>query len=56
MWKSGSGRTPEPYQGLLDAAAFADAEEGIRQELEVSRENRVCLARQFFDEFEARGS
>ncbi|MGA2302452.1 MAG: type II toxin-antitoxin system prevent-host-death family antitoxin [Terriglobales bacterium] len=42
------------YQRLLDAAALAGAEEGIRQGLEGSRRRKVRPARQFFDEFEAR--
>lgn len=44
----------EAYQRLLDAAAVAGAEEGIRQGLEDSRKRRVRPAKQFFDEFEAR--
>jgi prevent-host-death family protein len=42
----------EAYQRLLDIAAKADAEEGIRQGLEDIREGRVRSAREFFDEFE----
>jgi prevent-host-death family protein len=42
------------YQRLLDAAALAGAEEGIRQGLEGSGRRKVRPARQFFDEFEAR--
>jgi len=42
------------YQHLLDIAALADAEEGIRQGLENVREGRIRTAREFFDEFEAR--
>ena len=44
----------EAYQRLLDVAARADAEEGIRQGLEDIREHRLRPAREFFDEFEAR--
>jgi prevent-host-death family protein len=44
----------EAYQRLLDIAARADAEEGIRQGLEDTREGRVRPAREFFDDFEAR--
>ena len=44
----------EAYQRLLDVAAQADAAEGIHQGLEDVREGRVRLAREFFDEFEAR--
>jgi prevent-host-death family protein len=43
----------EAYQRLLDIAARADAEEGIRQGLEDARNGRVRPARQFFAEFEA---
>src|SRR5579863_2540004 len=42
------------YQRLLDIAAQAHAEEGIRQGLRDIREARVRPAREFFDEFEAR--
>jgi prevent-host-death family protein len=41
------------YQRLLDIAARADAEEGIRQGLEDARSGRVRPAREFFAEFEA---
>ena len=44
----------EAYQQLLDAAALAGAEEGIRQGMADSIGKRVRPARQFFDEFEAR--
>src|SRR6202046_1644676 len=40
-------------QRLLDIAARADAEEGIRQGLEDIREGKVRPAREFFDEFQA---
>lgn len=43
----------EAYQRLLDIAARADAEEGIRQGLEDVRRGRVRPVREFFDEFEA---
>jgi prevent-host-death family protein len=43
----------EAYQRLLDIAAYADAEEGIRQGLENAKEGKLRPARQFFDEFEA---
>jgi len=42
----------EAYQRLLDIAARADAEEGIRQGLADARKGRVRPAREFFDEFE----
>jgi prevent-host-death family protein len=42
----------EAYQRLLDIAARADAEEGIRQGLEDARRGRIRPAREFFDEFE----
>jgi prevent-host-death family protein len=43
----------EAYQRLLDIAASADAEEGIRQGLEDVKKGRTRPAREFFDEFEA---
>ena len=43
----------EAYQRLLDIAARAEAEEGIRQGLENVKEGKMRLAREFFDEFEA---
>jgi len=43
----------EAYQHLLDIAARADAEEGIRQGLENAKEGKLRPARQFFDDFEA---
>ena len=43
----------EAYQHLLDVAAHADAEEGIRQGLENAKEGKLRPARQFFDEFDA---
>jgi prevent-host-death family protein len=43
----------EAYQRLLNIAARADAEEGIRQGLENAKEGKVRKAREFFDEFEA---
>ena len=42
----------EAYQRLLDVAAGADAEEGIRQGLEDVKKGRTRPAREFFDEFE----
>ena len=41
------------YQRLLDIAAYADSEEGIRQGLEDAKQGRVRSARGFFDDFEA---
>jgi prevent-host-death family protein len=41
------------YQRLLDIAARADAEEGIRQGLEDAKSGRARSAQQFFEEFEA---
>ena len=43
----------ESYQRLLDLAAQADAQEGIRQGLEDARKGRMRPARQFFSEFES---
>lgn len=43
----------EAYQRLLDIAARADVDEGIRQGLEGARKGRLRPARQFFEEFEA---
>jgi len=43
----------EAYQHLLDLAAHADAEEGIRQGLENAKEGKLRPAREFFDEFDA---
>jgi hypothetical protein len=40
------------YQRLLDIAARADAEEGIRQGLEDARKGRIQPAGDFFREFE----
>jgi len=42
------------YQRLLDIAARADAEEGIRQGLADVRKGNARPAREFFDEFESR--
>jgi prevent-host-death family protein len=42
------------YQRLLDLAARADAEEGIRQGLEDVKKGRTRPARDFFAEFEAK--
>jgi prevent-host-death family protein len=44
----------EAYQRLLDIAARADAEEGIRQGLADAKAGNVRPAEQFFEEFEAR--
>lgn len=44
----------EAYQRLLDIAASADAEEGIRQGLEDAKKAKTRPAREFFDEFEAK--
>jgi prevent-host-death family protein len=41
------------YQRLLDIAARADAEEGIRQGLEDAKRGKVMPAREFFADFEA---
>jgi prevent-host-death family protein len=43
----------EAYQRLLDIAAVADAEEGIRQGLESAKKGKTRPAREFFVEFEA---
>jgi prevent-host-death family protein len=44
----------EAYQRLLDIAASASAEEGIRQGLEDANKGRVRQAIEFFDAFEAK--
>ena len=44
----------EAYQRLLDIAAQADTDEGIRQGLADVRERKVRSAREFFDAFETR--
>jgi hypothetical protein len=41
----------EAYQRLLDIAARADANEGIRQGLDDVAHGRTRPAREFFDEF-----
>ena len=41
------------YQRLLDIAAYADAEEGIRQGMENVKQGKVRPVRQFFEDFEA---
>ena len=41
------------YQHLLDIAATASAEEGIRQGLEDVKQGKVRPAREFFADFEA---
>lgn len=43
----------EAYQRLLDIAASADAQEGIRQGLEDAKKAKTRPAREFFGEFEA---
>lgn len=43
----------EAYQRLLNIAARADAEEGIRQGLEDSRNGRTRPVREFLTEFES---
>ena len=43
----------EAYQRLLDIAARADADEGIRQGLADVKQGKVRPAREFFAEFEA---
>ena len=43
----------EAYQRLLDIAAGASVEEGIRQGVEDAKQGRVRSARSFFDDFEA---
>jgi len=43
----------EAYQRLLDIAAQADAEEGIRQGLEDAKEGKTRPAREFFAESES---
>jgi prevent-host-death family protein len=44
----------DAYQKLLDIAALADAEEGVRQGLEDVKKGRVRPVREFFKEFEAK--
>lgn len=44
----------EAYQRLLDIAARADAEEGIRQGLRDIKEGKTRPAREFFREFDAK--
>jgi len=44
----------EAYQRLLDIAARADVEEGIRQGLKDAKEGRIRPASEFFCEFEAK--
>ncbi len=43
----------EAYQRLLDIAAPANAEEGIRQGIEDVRKGKIRRAREFFEDFEA---
>jgi prevent-host-death family protein len=44
----------EAYQRLLDIAASADAEEGIRQGSEDAREGKVRPAGEFFEKLDAK--
>ena len=44
----------EANQRLLDVAARDDAEEGIRQGLEDSKQGKLRPAREVFNDFEAR--
>jgi len=44
----------EAYQRLLDIAAFADANEGIRQGLQDVKKGKARSAKEVFKEFEAR--
>jgi hypothetical protein len=44
----------EADQRLLDIAARADAEEGIRQGLEDAKQGKVRPARECFQDFEAK--
>jgi prevent-host-death family protein len=46
-------RDAEAYQRLLDIAVRADADEGIRQGLEDSKQGKVRPAREVFEDFEA---
>jgi prevent-host-death family protein len=41
------------YQRLLDIAALADAEEGIRQGMDDAKRGKLRPAREFFGDFEA---
>jgi prevent-host-death family protein len=41
------------YQRLLDMAALADVEEGIRQGLDDTKHGKIRPAREFFADFEA---
>jgi len=43
----------EAYQQLLDIAAHADPEEGIRQGLQDAKQGKVRPAGEFFADFEA---
>lgn len=42
------------YQHLLDIAALADPEEGIRQGLGDAKKGKTRPVKEFFDEFEAK--
>jgi PHD/YefM family antitoxin component YafN of YafNO toxin-antitoxin module len=52
--KAAAVRDAEAYQRLLDIAARADAEEGIRQGMAEVAQDRTRPAMEFFDEFEAK--
>jgi len=44
----------EAYQRLLDIAARADMDEGVRQGLEDAKQGKSRPIREFFEEFEAK--
>jgi len=44
----------EAYQRLLDIAARADVEEGIRQGLDDAKQKKIRPVREFFEDFEAK--
>jgi prevent-host-death family protein len=44
----------EAYQRLLDVAARADAEEGVRQGTENARKGKIRPAKDFFEDFETK--
>ena len=44
----------EAYQRLLDIAARADVEEGIRQGLADAKQKKIRPVREFFEDFEAK--
>jgi prevent-host-death family protein len=43
----------DAYQHLLDIAAQADSNQGIRQGLQNVKDNKLRPAKEFFEEFEA---